>query len=154
MIIKRALSLLITKRQGFSNIKTCGTTLFAANYTATHDGPTTVSRCIGRAPSCLLAVAFRQAAQRPVYNFRCGCLAPPGSSLDAEGKLLFPRQSVLLYVWCIIAWNCGCVKHRNTKVPEKNTIERTPTFVKTRRRFKNLRHGSTPKAFPEMEIMG
>ena len=60
-----------------------------------HDDPTTVSRCIGRAPSRLLGNPFRRAAQRPVYNFTRRCLAPSGSSLKEGRKLLYPLQSVL-----------------------------------------------------------
>ena len=58
------------------------------------NGPTTVSRCIGRAPSVLLAEALGTAAQRPVYSRPCIRLTPTGGSLYAGIGLLFPHHCV------------------------------------------------------------
>ena len=99
--------------------------LFLPLDATTHDGPTTVSRCIGRAPSALLTCAFGTAAQRPVYNFRHDRLTPPGGSLNRAWKLLFPLQSVFSM--------CGELYHQNRKVSSTETQKSTRKGILIRR---------------------
>ena len=114
LIIKRALSLFIAKRQGFRYTKTLRYHSFCRTMAQPlNSGPTTASRCIGRAPSGLLEDSFSAAAQRPVYSLHRDRLAPPGGSLYRERKLLFPLQSVFSM--------CGALYHENRKVSSTET---------------------------------
>ena len=90
MVVKNPVSFTNCKETGLLHcIKPCGTTLLAVLGTTTHGGQTTTSRCIGRAPSALLAEALGTAAQRPVYRFFRHRLAPTGGSLYGMGSGFF-----------------------------------------------------------------
>ena len=100
---------LFAKETG-SCVQNLAVPLFLPLFATTHDDPTTVSRCIGRAPSVLLRLPFRTAAQRPVYDFLRCRLAPTGGSLEAGIRSLFPHHCVWLYVGRIITWFSSSVK--------------------------------------------